>query len=119
MPILDPGRSMVQSMIDAAQGGEEFNATPTEGSQVQSPSTGRNLTIRLQAAGDLNEVTLWVPPESASATGQRLFIRSDHSIGELTVAGEPGVTVDNAMVNLAPGDSAVFYKFDTNSWSRL
>lgn len=119
MPILNSGRAMVQSMIDAAQGGEEFNAVPTEGSQVQCPSTGRNLTVRLQAAGDLNEVTLWVPPEATSTTGQRLFIRSDFTIGQLTVAGEPGVTVDNAMVNLAPGDSAVFYKFDTNSWSRL
>ncbi len=119
MPILDPGRAMVQQMINDVQTGEEFNATPTEGSQVQCPSTSRNLTVRLQAATDLEDVTLWVPPESASVTGQRLFIRTDRTIGQLTVAGEPGVTVDNAMVNLAPGDSAVFYKFGDNSWSRL
>lgn len=119
MPIIDPGRVVVQQMIDEASRGERFSAVPTEGQTVELPATGRNLTIRLRATQDLNVVNLQVPDEAASLVGQRLFIRSDAAIAGLNVIGADGVTVDNWMVNMSPGDCAVFYKFDDNIWSKV
>jgi hypothetical protein len=119
MPIIDPGRVVVQQMIDEASRGEQFSAVPVEGGTVHLPSTGRNLTIRLRSTSDLNQVVLRVPDENSSLIGQRLFIRSDSAIGELSVTGASDVTVDNWIVNLSPGDCAVFYKFDQNIWSKV
>lgn len=119
MPIIDPGRVVVQQMIEDANRGELFSAAPTENATIALPSTGRNLTVRLRGATDLEVVNLQVPPEATSLVGQRLFIRSDLAIAELHVIGDTGVTVDNWVVNLAPGDCAVFYKFDDNIWSKV
>lgn len=112
-------RDAVQQMIQDAQKGEEFAAVPVEGGTVQLPNTGKNLTVRLRATVDLSAVTLLLPPEGVSTTGQRVFIRTDSGIEALTVSGGPGVTVDDWTVNMQPFSNEIFYKFDDNIWSRL
>lgn len=119
MPILDPGRQATKEMIEEASSGEVFEATPTESSIVQLPATARNLTVLLKGSTDLNAFTLKVPPESASVIGQRLFIRIEFAVENLTVSGETGDTVDGWMLNLQPNDNAIFYKFKARTWSRL
>lgn len=115
----DLDQAAVEQMLADAQRGEEFAAVPTEGGTVQLPSTGKNLTVRLRSTTDLDAVTLLLPPEPASTTGQRVFIRTDSAIGALTVEGGTGVTVDDWTVNMQPSSNVIFYKFDDNIWSRL
>lgn len=118
MTIQDPGRYMVQQMINASNNGEVFEAVPTEGATVNSPAAATTLfTALLNNTVDLNAVTFKFPV--GAPDNCRVFIRAAHSIAALSVEAEPGVTVDNWTVNMAPGDCVVFLHATPNIWSRI
>lgn len=93
------------------------SVVPTEGMAVSCPSTDQDVDLQLKPATDLNLITVTLPPESVSRLGQRVFIRSTRQIAEMDVSG--ATTVDNWSVMFNPGDCVVFFKSDTNTWSRV
>ncbi|MFV3289171.1 hypothetical protein ACNFBR_10560 [Pseudomonas sp. NY11955] len=119
-PASDLSRDDIQTMIEQAMGQamDPMNVTytPTEGQMISLPATDRDLFVNLTPAGDLNAITVSLPPEATSRDNQRLVMRSSRNITEITVTG--ATTIDNAIVMLNAGSVTVFFKFAPNLWSR-
>ncbi len=119
-PASDLSRSDIQAMIEQAMGQimDPVNVTytPTEGQTISLPATDRDLFVNLTPAGDLNAITVVLPPEASSRDNQRLVMRSSRNILEITVTG--ATTIDNSTVMLNSGSVTVFFKFAPNLWSR-
>jgi hypothetical protein len=127
MAIHDTGKggSVTMEMVSQAiteQVGEmsmpdSLTIQPAEGETVELPQTSRDLFVTLDPASDLDSITIVLPSEAASRDTQALRIRTTRNIGQITVTG--AVTIDNYLVMLNSGSVTVFFKFSSNTWSRV
>lgn len=119
-PASDLSRDDIQTIIEQAMGQAmdpvNVTYTPAEGQTISLPATDRDLFVNLTPAGDLNAITIELPPEASSRDNQRLVMRSSRNIIEITVTG--ATTIDNSTVMLNSGSVTVFFKFAPNLWSR-
>lgn len=96
---------------------DNITVSPTEGETVNLPQTSRDLFVTLDPATDLDAITIVLPAESASRDNQALRMRTTRNIAEITVTGAS--TIDNYLVMLNSGSVTVFFKFSSNTWSRV
>lgn len=94
-----------------------INMAPTEGQTISLPNTSLEIILNLAPAAPLAALNIVLPNEASSRTGQRLFVASTQAITTATFSGTP--VVNNNVVTFSPGDNVVFFKNNTNTWSRL
>lgn len=94
-----------------------INMAPTEGQTINLPNTSQEIILNLNPAAPLTAVNIVLPNDASSRTGERLFVASTKAIDTATFSGTP--IVNNNVVTFAPGDNVVFFKNNTNTWSRL
>lgn len=104
---------VLQGMLDPLV----VNVAPAEGATIALPNTDQEIILNLNPAEPLATLNIVLPNEASSRIGERLFVASTQAIGMVTFSGTP--IVNNATVAFNPGDNVVFFKNNTNTWSRL
>jgi len=97
----------------------ELDASPTEGGTVTGPATTNDLIARLAPAGSLSSVTFVLPNPAAPRMRQIAFIHTTESISELMVTAAPGITVNNFIADLQPGDCVAYFRISATIWARI
>lgn len=94
-----------------------INAVPTEGGTVTIPQTDRDVTLNLQPASDLVELTVNLPGGQSGRVGQRVFVNSTREIQSCTFSAD--IQVNSAEVMFSAGDNFVYYRNQPNIFSRI
>jgi len=97
----------------------EIDASPSEGATVSTPPTVNDVVVRLAPSGSRSSVTVSLPNPAPWRIRQIVFIHSTESISELMVTAPPGVTVNNFMADIQPGDCLAYFRISSTIWARI
>jgi len=90
--------------------------TPTTGQTVSFANSDVDQVMYLAPAGTLASLTVQLPSDASSRTGQRVTICSSQIVTSLTLSG--AATVMNTITSLVSSDCFTFVKIDTNTWAK-
>lgn len=94
----------------------EQSASPLTGTVVQVATMNKGIDLLLTPAGALAALTVTLPSEANSFTGQRISIGTLQTITALTING--ATTIYNAPTSMATGDFFVLKKVAPNIWAK-
>lgn len=106
---IDQMQQMMQAMV--------INVVPTEGGTVTIPATDRDVTLNLQPATNLLELTVVLPGGQNGRVSQRVFVNSTREIDTCTF--EADIQVNSPQAMFSAGDNFVYYRNQPNIFSRI
>ena len=92
------------------------NATPASGAVLNMDDNAQDGMLYIQPAGLLASLTVNLPSEANSRTGQIRSLATSKAVTVLTIAG--AVTIMSAPASMALGACYTFQKIAPNTWIR-
>lgn len=97
----------------------EIDAVPSEGATIATPATREDVVVRLSAGAQRTSVSVVLPNPASWRIRQIAFIHSTDGINELMVTAAPGITVNNFMADIQPGDCLAYFRISETIWARI
>lgn len=110
-------RNAANSAYEFAPKTEYITIVPTDGQAIAFNDNPNDQVFYINPAGDLADLQLILPSNSASVNGQKAVYCITKNIATLAFTG--ATTIFNAPVSANAGDCLQFYKMASNVWARV